>query len=146
MYHKTLTSALSSACLASLLSLFIAVAPINAKDIKLGGEKKTETLPPNVVAMPSIAVAIRTDDGGWKHIKIDCWLVSKDIRTSKAIEVLRNSIAGKADRELPNHSFETLLSPELGSVEAKKAIRTAVEASLGREYTGEVLIRNMLVY
>jgi hypothetical protein len=132
--------------LAVALAALLASGPLAAKDIRLGGQKDADKLPPNMVALPTIAVAIRTDDGGWKHIKIDAWLAAKDVRTAKVMEGMKTNIIAKADRELPNRDFTTLLSPELGSNEAKKAIQAAVEATLGRPYTGDILIRNMLVY
>jgi len=121
-----------------------AAMPAAAKEIRLGGTDNS--LPKNMVELPMIAVAIRTEDGGWKHIKINAWLAAKDVRTAKTMEGMKNSISAKVDRELPNHDFAVLASAENGSNEAKKAIITAVEATIGRTYTGDVLIRNMLVY
>jgi len=100
----------------------------------------------NMVTLPTIAVAIKTDDGGWHHVKIDAYLDAKNPRAAKILHGFENMIRDKADKEIPNHSFETLRSPELGSIEAKKCILVAVEESLGHPFTGEVLIRNMLVY
>jgi hypothetical protein len=132
-------------CAALIIALAWEGGPAAAKDIKLGG-KKEETLPPKITALPTIAVAIRTDEGGWKHIQIDAWLYSKDLRTAKLLEGLKNDITARADREMPNRNYATLQSPELGSNEAKKAILSAVAGSLGHNYDGEVLIKNMLVY
>lgn len=134
------------ALLALILSCGLLAGPVEAKDIKLGGEQNEHKLPLNTIELPQIAVAIRTEDGGWRHIRISAWLAAKDASTARTIDRMKNSIVGKADRELPNHSFDTLLSPELGSVEAKKAIRIAVEATLGHPYNGDILIRNLLVY
>jgi hypothetical protein len=130
--------------IAAAFTLVLAAQPAGAKDIRLGGTD--EKLPKNIVQLPTIAVAMRTEDGGWRHIKIDAWLAAKDVRTAKAMESVKNTIIAKADRELPNHDFATLQSAELGSNEAKKVIVAAVEATIGREYKGEVLIRSMLVY
>lgn len=134
----------------SLIAIFcLAASPLvaaEAKDIKLGGEKKGAELPPNTTQLKPIAVAIRTEDGGWRHIRIDAWLESKDPLTAKAMEAAKSVIIAKADRDLPNRNFDTLLSPELGSNEAKKAIRSAVEASLGHPWNGEVLIHNFVIY
>jgi len=127
------------------VALAVTAAPVAAKDIRLGGSTD-EKLPKNIVQLPPIAVAIRTDDGGWKHIRIDAWLEAKDTRTAKTMENMKNTIIAKADRELPNHDFAVLQSAELGSTEAKKAIVAAIEATIGREYKGDVLIRSMLVY
>jgi len=132
-------SLFSALILSALCSL-----PAGAKDIRLGGTD--DKLPKTMVVLPTIAVAIRAEDGGWKHIKIDAWLQAKDVRTAKTMENMKNTIIAKADRELPNHDFAILMSAENGSNEAKKAIAAAVEMTIGRAYTGEVLIRNMLVY
>jgi hypothetical protein len=135
--HRTLV------WLAPILLGVVLAIPVEAKDIKLGGGDRVHPL---VVELPTIAVAIRGDDGGWKHIKIDAWLQSKDIATAKKLEAVKNIIIAKADRELPNHDFETLKSPQTGSREAKRAIHAAAEAGLGQKWDGEVLIHNMLVY
>lgn len=131
-----------------LSALLLAGAPqagVWAKDIKLGGEAKNK-LPKTTIALPRISVAIRGEDGGWRHIAIDCWLAGTDEENAKELEVKRNIIIGKADRELPNRNFEVLQSSVLGSMEAKKVIHAAVEAGIGHEWKGEVLIKNMLVY
>ena len=128
--------------LAGLASPFV-YAPAYAKDIKLGGEQK---LNPTMIVLPRISVAIRTDDGGWKHIAIDCWLAGTDIENAKRLEALKTTIIAKADREMPNRNFEILQSASEGSAEAKKVIHGAVEAAMGGEWKGQVLIRNMLVY
>ena len=117
-----------------------------SKDIKLGGDQKQGKLPPNMIALPSILVAIRGEDGGWRHIKIDAWLAGTDEDNAKRLEALKNTIRDKADREFPNRNFEILQSAGQGSAEAKKVIHGAVEAGLGKEWKGDVLIRNMLVY
>jgi hypothetical protein len=131
--------------LAALLLTALTATPVAAKDIRLGGDATTK-LAPNMIVLPTIAVAIRTDDGGWKHIKIDAWLAGTDPDNAKALESLKNTIIGKADREFPNRNFETLQSAGQGSAEAKRVIHAAVEAGLGHEWKGDVLIRNMLVY
>jgi hypothetical protein len=131
--------------LALLLLVGIAGAPADAKDIRLGGEKK-ERIPTNTIALPPISVAIRADDGGWRHIKIDAWLAGTDEENARALEKLKTTIMHKADREFPNRNFETLRSAGQGSNEAKKVIHAAVESELGGPWKGEVLIRNMLVY
>ncbi len=128
---------------AAILLGVVLTVPVEAKDIKLGGGDKAHSL---VVELPTIAVAIRADDGGWKHIKIDAWLQSKDVATAKKLEAVKNTIIAKADREFPNHNFETLKSPQTGAQDAKRAIRAAAEASLGQKWDGEVLIHNMLIY
>jgi hypothetical protein len=96
--------------------------------------------------LPTIAVAIRDDDGGWRHIKVDAWLQSKDSATAAALEAVKTTIIAKADRELPNHDFATLQSPQIGTTEIKHAIHAAAEAGLGRKWNGEVLIHNLLIY
>jgi hypothetical protein len=131
--------------LAVSLLIALAASPVAAKDIKLGGQAGNK-LPPTMIVLPTIAVAIRTEDGGWKHVKIDTWLAGTDVENAKQLESLKNVIIGKADREIPNRNFETLQSPGQGSAEAKRVIHAAVEASLGHEWKGEVLIKNMMVY
>lgn len=129
---------------AALLLAALPLPPVYAKDIKLGGGQ--QKLPTNMIALPTIAVAIRGDDGGWKHIKIDAWLAGTDAENAKTLEALKNTIINRADRELPNRNFEVLQSAVQGSAEAKRVIHAAVEAGLGHEWKGDVLIRNMLVY
>ena len=131
---------------AALLLVGLASSSVYAKDIKLGGDQKQAKLPPNMIALPTIAVAIRGEDGGWKHIKIDAWLAGTDPENAKRLETLKTVIIAKADREFPNRNFEILQSAGQGSAEAKKVIHAAVEAGLGGEWKGDVLIRNMLVY
>ncbi|HMA48945.1 MAG TPA: hypothetical protein VKP60_04275 [Magnetospirillaceae bacterium] len=131
---------------AALLLIGLASSSIYAKDIKLGGEQKQGKLPPNMIVLPPIMVMIRGEDGGWKHIKIDAWLAGTDVDNAKRLDALKNTIRDKADRELPNRNFEILQSAGQGSTEAKKVIHAAVEAGLGAEWKGDVLIRNMLVY
>ena len=128
---------------AALLLAALPLLSVYAKDIKLGGQQK---LPTNMIALPTIAVAIRGDDGGWRHIKIDAWLAGTDAENAKTLEALKNTIINRADRELPNRNFEVLQSAVQGSAEAKRVIHAAVEAGLGHEWKGDVLIRNMLVY
>jgi hypothetical protein len=129
-----------------LLVAGLASSSVYAKDIKLGGEQKQGKLPPTMIALPPIMVVIRTEDGGWKHIKIDAWLAGTDIDNAKRLDALKNTIRDKADREFPNRNFELLQSPVQGSAEAKKVIHAAVEAGLGKEWKGDVLIKDMLVY
>ena len=129
--------------LAVMMLIMPAGAPLHAKDIKLGGEQK---LTPTMIVLPRISVAIRTEDGGWKHVAVDCWLAGVDVEEAKRLEALKNTIIAKADREMPNRNFEILQSAGEGSAEAKKVIHGAVEDGLGKEWKGQVLIRNMLVY
>lgn len=131
---------------AALLILGWTSSSVYAKDIKLGGDQKQGKLPPNMIALPPIMVVIRGEDGGWKHIKIDAWLAGTDLDNAKRLDALKNIIRDKADREFPNRNFEILQSAGQGSAEAKKVIHAAVEAGLGGEWKGDVLIRNMLVY
>ena len=132
-----------------LAVLLLAGAPgsaVLAKDIKLGGDDHKPKLPKTVVVLPRISVAIQSGDGGWRHIAIDAYLAGTDENNAKELEAKRNIIIGKADQEFPNRNFEILQSAVEGSIEAKKVIHAAVEAGLGREWKGEVMIRNMLVY
>jgi hypothetical protein len=126
-----------------LLLAALSLTPAAAKDIKLGGQQK---LNPTMIQLPTIAVVMRDEDGGWKHIKIDAWLAGTDVENAKELDRIKNIIMSKADREFPNRNYETLQSPGQGSIEAKRVIHAAVEAGLGREWKGEVLIKNMLVY
>ena len=130
---------------AACLAVALAATPIYGNDIRLGGKKEEKTIK-NIVELPMIAVAIRTEDGGWKHISINAWLAPKDPDVARKMESLKSTIISKADRELPNHSYATLQSAELGAAEAKKAIHAAAAACLGHPWAGEVLIQNMLVY
>jgi hypothetical protein len=130
----------------ALLLVGLASSSGYAKDIKLGGEQKLGKLPPNVIVLPTIAVMIRGEDGGWKHIKIDAWLAGTDEDNARKLDALKNFIKDRADREFPNRNFEILQSARQGSVEAKRVIHSAVEAGLGGEWKGDVLIKNMLVY
>ena len=132
-------------CLSILLSSLLVLSPVSAKDIKLGGEQK-DKLAPNIVVLPVIAVMIRTEDGGWKHIKIDAWLSGTDADNARKLDGLKHQIITKADHEIPNRNYETLQSPAQGTKEAKRIIHEAVEAGLGHEWKGEVLIHNMMVY
>jgi hypothetical protein len=129
--------------LAAMLLAVPGHTPVFAKDIKLGGEQK---LPLTMIVLPRIAVAIRADDGGWRHVEVDCWLAGTDVENAKRLETLKTTIIAKADREFPNRNFEILQSAAEGSNEAKKVIHAAVEAAMGSEWKGQVLIRNMLVY
>ena len=132
-----------------LTVLLLAAAPaqhVYAKDIKLGGEPDKNKLPATMIALKRISVAIRGEDGSWKHIAIDVWLAGTSEVNAKELDLNKNIIIAKADHELPNRNFEILQSPVLGSAEAKKVIHAAVEASLGHEWKGQVLIKNMLVY
>ncbi len=132
-------------CLTALLVTALTLSPVSAKDIKLGGEKK-DKIPITMIALPTIAVMIRTEDGGWKHIKIDAWLAGTDVENAQALERLKHTIITRADHELPNRNYEVLQSPGRGSAEAKRVIHAAVEAGLGHEWNGDVLIHNMMVY
>jgi hypothetical protein len=132
--------------LAVLLVFSLASPFVYAKDIKLGGDAKQGKLPPNMIVLPPIMVVIRAEDGGWKHIKIDAWLAGTDPDNAKKLDSLKNIIRDKADREFPNRNFEILQSARQGSDEAKKVIHAAVEAGLGKEWKGDVLIKDMLVY
>lgn len=132
-------------CLILLLTA-LAANPAVAKDIKLGGAAAAPKLPANMIVLPTIAVVMRDEDGGWKHIKIDAWLAGTDVENAKELDKIKNIIMNKADREFPNRNYETLQSPGQGSVEAKRVIHAAVEAGLGHEWKGDVLIHSMLVY
>ena len=126
-----------------LLLAALSLTPVAAKDIKLGGAQK---LNPTMIQLPTIAVVMRDEDGGWKHIKIDAWLAGTDVENAKELDRIKNIIMSKADREFPNRNYETLRSADQGSVEAKHVIHAAVEAGLGHEWKGDVLIHSMLVY
>jgi hypothetical protein len=122
-----------------------------AREVRLGGQEKSTSpdktdLPPNVVGLPTITLAIRREDGGWRHVTIDAWLVPKDVDTARSMDQMKSLIVRNLDKSLPKRSFELLQSANDGSNEAKKAIHEAAEISLGHPWTGDVLIRSLLVY
>src|SRR6516165_463541 len=90
-----------------LLLAALSLTPAAAKDIKLGGQQK---LNPTMIVLPTIAVVMRDEEGGWKHIKIDAWLAGTDIENAKELDRIKNIIMNKADREFPNRNYETLQS------------------------------------
>lgn len=138
----------------TILALLAATAqPVSARDIRLGGTRKgpdTEepmTLPPNIVELPVIVVALRKSDGGWRHIRINAWLAPSDTDTARDMEDKKTSIAKKARENFPGpRGFDTLKSPREGPEAAKDILRAAAERSLGHPWDGDVLIRSMVVY
>ncbi len=134
--------------LAAFLAAGLLALPATARDIRLGGQKsgQQEALPPNVVKLPMIDVAIRKDDGGWHHVRIDAWLAAEDDATAKKLDDLKTAISLKAKAGIPKRPFESLRSAHEGSAVAKQVIAEATEQSLGHPWKGDVLIREMLAY
>jgi len=128
--------------------------PVLAREIRLGGTNAPGgavpppvKLPPNVVELPTITVALRKEDGGWNHIRIDAWLAPKDVTTARDMYEKKSTIVERSQDALPgNRGFTTLKSAREGNQAAKDVIREAAEKTLGHPWTGDVLIRNMLVY
>jgi hypothetical protein len=144
---------LSAATVIALLAG--ATQPAAAKDVRLGGTSSVPGAPvqpppklaPNIVELPTIVVAIRKDDGGWHHVRIDAWLAPKDIATAQDMDDRKASIVRKSKETLPGaRGFDVLKSAHDGNQVAKDVIHTAAERSIGRPWTGDVLIRNMVVY
>lgn len=128
--------------------------PAFAKDIRLGGTNAAPDAPPpparlapNIVELPIIVVALRKDDGGWHHIRINAWLAPKDVSTAHDMDDKKTAIVKKSREAFPGTTgFEALRSAENGDRIAKEIIHSAAEHALGHPWTGEVLIRNILVY
>ena len=127
-------------------------SPAFAREIHLGGTDTDKGAPPpklapNIVELPTIIASIRKEDGGWRHIRIDAWLAPKDIGTARAMDDKKTSIVMRSRDAFPGkRGFETLQSARDGNQAAKEVIHSAAEKTLGRPWTGDVLIRNMLVY
>jgi hypothetical protein len=121
-----------------------------AREINLGGERSNgqtaPKLPPNVVELPNIVVAIRKPDGGWRHVKIHAWLAPKDVDVAEAMDGRRTSIVHSIQEKIPQQDFEMLTAAHSGSTLAKEVIHSAAEENIGRPWSGDVLISELLVY
>jgi hypothetical protein len=129
--------------------------PAVARDIRLGGTNNAPGAPvqpppklaPNIVELPTIIVAIRKDDGGWHHVRIDAWLAPKDSATAQDMDQRKASIVKKSKEALPGaRGFDVLQSAHDGNQVAKDVIRAAAERTIGRPWSGDVLIHNIVVY
>ncbi len=129
--------------------------PAIAKDVRLGGTNNAPGAPvqpapklaPNIVELPTIIVAIRKDDGGWHHIRIDAWLAPKDVATAQDMDERKSSIVKKSKDALPGaRGFNVLQSAHDGNQAAKEVIHNAAERTIGRPWNGDVLIRNIVIY
>jgi hypothetical protein len=138
-----------------MMILASALQMADARDINLGGTKAAPgvtvppptKLPPNIVTLPTIVVAIRKEDGGWHHVRIDAWLAPQDTATARVMDDKKTSIVKVSETTLPGaRGFSALQSAADGNLVAKDVIRAAAEQTIGRPWTGEVLIRNILVY
>ncbi len=136
----------------ALIGLATPLAPsAEAREIHLGGTNSQSgapsKLPPNIVELPSVVMLLRREDGGWRHIQIDAWLAPQDVPTAKDLDGMKTTVVQQIKEGLPGpRGFETLQSAREGSQAAKELIHAAAERSLGRAWSGEVLIRDMLVY
>lgn len=139
---------------AAILALLAVMAqPVSARDIRLGGtnkgpeEAEPSKLPPNIVELPVIVVALPKGDGGWRHIRINAWLAPADSHTARDMEDKKSSIVKKARADFPGpRGFDTLKSPHEGPEAAKDILHAAAERSLGHPWDGDVLIQSMVVY
>jgi hypothetical protein len=144
--------------MSTIMALVVASLPLQpamARDVRLGGTDTTPEAPPpppaklapNIVELPSIVVAIRKEDGGWHHIRIDAWLAPEDVSTAQDLDEKKSSIVKRSQEALPGaRGFDVLRSAHEGNDAAKDVIHAAAERTLGRPWTGDVLIRNILVY
>jgi hypothetical protein len=143
---------LLSATIAIIL-LAGAIPSVSAREIHLGGTNAAPGAPPpaklapNIVELPTIIAAIRREDGGWRHIRIDAWLAPQDIATARAMDDKKTSIVMRSQNTLPGkRGFDALKSAHDGNQVAKEVIHAAAAQTLGHPWTGDVLIRNILVY
>jgi hypothetical protein len=132
-----------------LLAILAVPQPAAAnREIRLGGSDKHQgdKPPADIVALPTIHVAIRKPDGGWHHIQIDAWLAPNDKDLAGKMESVKTVIVRKATANFPLKPFPSLVSAHDGSRLAKEVIHSAAARSIGREWQGDVLIRNIVVY
>jgi hypothetical protein len=121
-----------------------------AREVNLGGQRApgeaAPQLPANIVELPPIIIAIRKTDGGWRHVRIDAWLAPKDTDTAESMDEMKSVITRSIQERIPKADFEALAAAHSGSALAKEVIHAAAEQGIGRSWSGDVLIRQLLVY
>ncbi|PKU23545.1 hypothetical protein [Telmatospirillum siberiense] len=141
--------------LALAVIIVLSFHPADAKDIRLGGTNASPAPPPpppaklapNIIELPIIVIAIRKEDGGWHHIRINAWLAPKDVATAHDMDDKKTAIVRRSKDAFPGtRGFEALQSARDGDQIAKEVIHAAAEHTIGRPWTGDVLIRNILIY
>ena len=136
------------------LALFLGVALLapavaEAKTINLGGAQKNKENAFRIIELPSMNVALPKNDGynGYRHVRIDAYIMPKDDPTGMALDSVKSSIVKHAVEEtLPATGYEKLHTPYGGEEAAKKAIRIAAERALGHPFEGEIEIKSFLSY
>ncbi len=126
--------------------VFGAVDPAWARDIRVGGQSFTDKPPPNMIALPVISAAKQADDGRYQIVQIEAWLAPRDLHEVAILEDRKSAISMRAKQAFPEQNFEVLMGSRDGSALAKKTIQQATESELGHPWTGDVLIKTMLVY
>ena len=135
-----------------MMAFFLALscsAPTEAKTINLGGKSKDKMSAFRIIELPSINVAMPKGDvnNGWRHIRIDAYIMPKDEQTGLMLDGVKSSIVKHATEEtVPATGYDKLHSPYGGEEAAKKAIRIAAERALGHPFEGEIEIKTFLSY
>jgi len=135
--------------IATVLLAFTCSAPVDAKTINLGGAQKDKMSAFRIIELPSINVALPKGDvnNGWRHIRIDAYIMPKDEVTGQMLDGVKSSIVKHATEEtVPATGYDKLHSPYGGEEAAKKAIRIAAERALGHPFEGEIEIKTFLTY
>lgn len=132
-----------------ILSAASPTAPAEAKTIRLGGEEKNKMNAFRIIELPSINVALPKNDdhNGWRHVRIDAYIMPKDDLTGQQLDSVKSSIVKHAVEEtVPATGYDKLHTPYGGEEAAKKAIRIAAERALGHPFEGEIEIKTFLSY